>query len=150
MLNSRAYRALPPSAAKALPFFLGKVKVKHFDQARFHEEFRFSYGEGKRYGFAPATFSRVIQALVRTGFIDPVDKGGLRSDGKRYNLFRLSRRWELFGTIDFESLNWKCFQPRLKVNATSKMETYSFKNGNKRGNGKGEFSENEAVGGDSA
>ena len=80
MLNSPAYIQLPHSAAKALPYFIGKVKTRLDDPERYRTEFSFSYREGKRYGFASATFSKVIQALVAYGLIDPIDKGGLRSD----------------------------------------------------------------------
>jgi hypothetical protein len=147
MLNSPAYRALPYAAAKALPFFLGKFKGGFHDPGKYQEEFRFSYGEGQRYGFSSATFSKVIQDLVRLGFIDPVDRGGLKSDGKGFSLFRLSQRWEGYGTPSFEALEWRCFQPRARPNATLKSETHSFKKRNERGNGKKKFSDSEVVGG---
>ncbi len=112
VLNSRAYKELPPSSAKALPYFLGKVKCGYHDPQRYLEVFSFPYAEGERLGFAPATFFVIIQALVRFGFVDPVDKGGLRSDCKSYSLFKLSRRWEAYATSNFESLEWKCFIPK--------------------------------------
>ena len=111
-LNSLAYKDLPPSSAKALPYFLGKSKAGYNDPQRYLGEFSFSYTEGKRYGFSPATFSKVIQALIRFGFIDPVDKGGLRGDCRSYNLFKLSRRWEGYGTENFKPLDWRCFVPK--------------------------------------
>jgi hypothetical protein len=112
MLNGTAYKNLPPSAAKALPYFLGKIKGGYNDPQRNLGEFSFSYTEGKRFGFSPSTFSKVIQALVRIGFIDPVDKGGLRGDCKSYNIFKLSKRWEEFETPNFKPLDWKCFIPK--------------------------------------
>jgi hypothetical protein len=112
VLNSRAYKELPYAAAKALPYFLGKIKISFNDPLRFTTEFPLSYPEAKTYGFAPATFSKVIQKLVYFGFIDPVDKGGLRGCGKSYNLFRLSKRWKFYGEQEFKSINWQCFQPR--------------------------------------
>ncbi len=132
LLNSRAYKELKPSAPKALPYFLGKFKGGYRDPQRYLAEFPFSYSEGCAYGFSPATFSVIIQELVSKGFIDPVDRGGLRSDGKSYNLFKLSERWEKFGTCEFKPVNWKCFCPRPRpgLKATSKIETDSFKNGN--------------------
>ncbi len=114
MLNSGAYKQLKPSAGKALPYFLGKVKCGHGDPQRYVTEFHFSYTEGLKYGFSSATFSSIIQELIRKGFIDPVDKGGLRSDGLSYNFFKLSPRWEKFGTSEFESIEWKCFCPRFR------------------------------------
>ena len=74
MLNSKAYKDLPPSAAKALPYFLGKPKLPFSDPGYYSVEFGLSYGEAKRLGFAPSTYSKVIQALMRAGFIDPVYK----------------------------------------------------------------------------
>ena len=112
MLNSRAFIELTPSACKALPYFLGKVKLQIHDIQRYISEFSFSYREGKKLGFSPATFSKVIQSLVHFGFIDPVDKGGLRGDCKTSNVFKLSRRWENYGTANFLNLEWKHFFPR--------------------------------------
>lgn len=130
MLNSKAFKDLPASAAKALPYFLGKYKYLYHDPQRSLFEFTFSYSEGKRYGFASSTFSNVIKDLVSRGFIDPVDKGGLRSDGKSHNLFKLSRRWEKYGTPEFQKLDWKCFLPKPHLRATSKSEMNSSRNGN--------------------
>ena len=146
LLNHAAWHELPPSAGKALPYFLGKVKTKFNDSARYATEFSFSYTEGKRYGFALATFGRIIRDLVRSGFLDPVDRGGLRSDGKSYNLFRLSQRWEKYGTADFQHIEWKEFQPKTKRRATSKMGVYNFKNGNKLSQKTALTPENEVVG----
>lgn len=114
MLNHEAYKKLPPSAAKALPYFLGKVKFDYHDPARLASEFSFSYNEGQLLGFAAATFSKIITDLVKYGFLDPKDKGGLRGDCKSNNLFCLSQRWKLCGQKDFQLMNWKCFLPRQK------------------------------------
>lgn len=132
MLNSKAYKDLNYASAKALPYFLGKYKGAYRDPQRYLFEFPFSYSEAKRYGFSNSTFSKVIQELVRKGFIDPVDRGGLRSNGKGYNLFNLSRRWEKYGTTGFEHIEWRCFLPRLRLKATPESETNSSKKGNKK------------------
>lgn len=130
-LNSLAYKELPYAAAKAYPYFISKVKMPLEDPQRYALEFSFSYSEAKRYGFAPATFSKAIQALVAHGLIDPIDKGGLRSNGKSLNKFSLSQRWKDYGKPEFKALNWKCFQPKPRLKPNSKTETYRFKNGNK-------------------
>ena len=114
MLNHKAYKELPPSAAKALPYFLGKVKMYYNDPNRLNTEFSFSYKEAKTLGFALATFSKVITDLIKYGFLDPIDKGGLRGDCKSNNLFCLSERWKLFDQPDFQIVDWKCFCPRQK------------------------------------
>ena len=112
MLNSAAYHELPSSAAKALPYFLGKVKRTPTDLQYYADQFSFSYSEGNKLGFAFATFSKIIQNLVSFGFVDPEDKGGLRGECKSYNLFKLSGRWEAYGTDQFEAVDWKCFIPK--------------------------------------
>jgi hypothetical protein len=146
LINSAAYRELPSSAAKALPYFFAKVKKSYRDPQRYSLEFSLSYSEGKKYGFAPATFARVIRDLVRLGFVDPVDKGGLRSDGNSYNLFRLSQRWEDFGKPNFKKIDWRCFLPRSRRKPTSKKETDRFNKGNISVAVEVLISENEAVG----
>lgn len=113
MLNSMAYKELNYASAKALPYFLGKFKGGYHDPQRYLANFSFSYAEAKTYRIASATFSKIIQELVAKGFIDPCDKGGLRSDGKSYNIFKLSERWKDYGKPDFKTSNWKCFLPRI-------------------------------------
>ncbi len=113
MLNSNAYKDLPPSAAKSLPYFLGKVKKSYKDPQRCLIEFHLSYREAKKYGFANTTHHRNICQLVEKGFIDPCDKGGLKSDGKGYNLFRLSKRWENYGTGSFKEKKWFTALPKV-------------------------------------
>ncbi|MGD0231537.1 MAG: hypothetical protein ABSC19_14470 [Syntrophorhabdales bacterium] len=114
MLNSKAYKALPASAAKVLPFFLGKVKEAYHpdDPARYDVTFPFSYGEGKKYGFGRSTFFKMLRDLTRYGFVDTKTKGGLRSKGGYAStLFRLSRRWEAFGTAGFSDGDWRRYYP---------------------------------------
>lgn len=94
LLNSRAYIKLPPSASKALPYFLGKVKTGFNDPEKYATEFTFSYPEGLRLGFSHTTFAKIIRDLEEYGFINWVVQGGLRGKGKGYNRFKLSRRWE--------------------------------------------------------
>ncbi len=101
-----------PSACKALPYFLGKVKGSFNDPQRYWTDFSFSYREANKLGFANSTHCRTICELIKKGFMDPHDKGGLRSDGKSYNLFRLSKRWEKYGRPDFEEVNWETFLPK--------------------------------------
>lgn len=42
MLNHEAYKALTPSAAKALPYFLAKVKISPNDPQSYESEFYFT------------------------------------------------------------------------------------------------------------
>ncbi|HOD36425.1 MAG TPA: hypothetical protein PLR20_14505 [Syntrophales bacterium] len=120
MLNHQAYKDLPPSAAKALPYFLGKVRLSPNDPQRYESEFDFTYPEARKYGFAEGTFSNIINHLVEHGFIDLAYKGGLRGDSRSKSLFTLSERWRKYGTEEFVQVNRKSIIPRK--NATnSKM-----------------------------
>ena len=110
LLNSKAYKALKPSSAKALPYFLGKRYKSERGNKLY---FTFSYSEAKRYGFAPSTFSNIIKDTMRTGFVDPVDKGGLRGCNKSYNKYTLSVRWKLYGEPGFIEKDWEQFEPRF-------------------------------------
>ena len=117
MLNSRAFKKLPPSSAKILPYFLGKVKEHYHpeDPARYTVHFSFTYSEAKRYGFGKSTFFKMLGDLVRFGFIDVTKKGGLRSLGGCANtLFRLSRRWEAYDMAYFHDGDWMRYYPDRK------------------------------------
>ena len=110
MLNSKAYIGLKYSTAKALPYFLGKVKVPYSDPQKHLIEFSFSYAEALKYRFAIGTHHRVISELMEKGFIDPVSKGGLRGGGLSSSLFRLSERWKTYGTPNFKKAKpWEQF-----------------------------------------
>lgn len=147
MLNSKAYFDLQPSAAKVLPYFLGKVKKTFNDPQRYQEEFQFSYCEAKRLGFASATFHKCISQLIEKGFIDPDDKGGLRGLGRTYSFFTLSWRWKDYGKPGFEIIVWRCFLPRdkSKAKAKAKMETCNTKNGKQERVADEDISKNDAV-----
>ena len=109
ILNSQAYRELPPSAAKALPYFLGKVKHNGEDQyARYMTEFSFSYREAGRLGFSSSTFSKVLDDLVQHGLIDPVRRGGQHNGTRVTTKFVLSMRWKEYGRTDDRSYSrWR-------------------------------------------
>jgi hypothetical protein len=105
LLNSKAYRELPQSAAKALPYFIGKDGRGAF---KYGEEyggiFEFTYDEAIRLGFAKRTFAKVLKDLVSFGFIEMAGYGGLRGNCKSFNKFRLSIRWKQYGTPQFENV----------------------------------------------
>ena len=113
-LDSKAYRKLPPSAAKALPYFLWKVGVLTRsaldDPKRYATTFPFTYEEAVSTGFTRSTYSKVLKDLVKYGFIDPVLKGGLRGYGQTSSLFRLSQRWVHYDTVAFQAIRWEGFR----------------------------------------
>jgi len=111
MVSHKAYLDLPHSACKELPYFLKKVKRHLTAPERYTDTFDFSYREARKYGFAFSTHHRTICQLIEKGIIDPVAKGGMKSDRKSYNRFRLSERWRKYGTPEYEKLEWATFVP---------------------------------------
>lgn len=99
LLNSDAYKRLSFPAAKILPYFLGKPKRPLTDPEYHTMEFKFSYPEGERLGFAKSTFAKCIGELQAAGLIRKTKHGGLRGIGKGYNWFTLSRQWEPDGRV---------------------------------------------------
>jgi len=104
LLNSSAFVDLTPSASKALPYFLGKHgKAFRRHEADFKGVFEFSYAEAKRLGFASRTFSRIIEELIKKGFVNMAGYGGLRRGFcKSNNKFQISNRWRKYGQPEFE------------------------------------------------
>ena len=94
MMNHNAFKKLPPTPAKMLPYFLGKVQLPGNDKnpAYYKTTFEFTYSEAFGLGCAKRTFGKVIEKLMEFGFIDPVKKGGLRGAGLTSSIFRLSAR----------------------------------------------------------
>lgn len=114
LLNSKAYQKLPASAAKALPLFLGKVQDAPGpnNPARYAQDFSHPYMEAKRHGFGKSTFRNVICDLMKYGFIDMVRRGHYKTAGPQAStLFRLSRRWEHYGTPFFVEGDWRKYFP---------------------------------------
>lgn len=105
MLNHKAYIELPPAAKGMLPYFLGKVKISAMDPQYYYAEFSLSYTEAAHHGCARRTFSRVIADLIAFGFLDPVHRGY-----KALNVYRLSNRWDKYGTASFEKISWDQFR----------------------------------------
>jgi hypothetical protein len=108
-LNHRAYKALPPHAAKLLPYFIGKVKINPRESAYHNETFSFTYREAQNYGCSKRTFYNVVTALVKYGFIDPVRRGGLKGLNMTASIFKLSGRWKDYGNASFVEMNWATF-----------------------------------------
>jgi hypothetical protein len=130
LLNSAAYKDLPASSAKVLPFFLGKIKeYDHSNPQRFNADFAFTYTEAKRLGFGKSTFRKMLCDLVKHGFINLSHHGHYKIGGAQPStLFRLSKRWQQYGTAFFDEGDWrKHFPDRsekdksqvLKVNSIS-------------------------------
>jgi hypothetical protein len=146
LLNSNAFKALPHSAGKALPLFLGKVKLPPDHPEKYSATFSYTYSEAQKDGFANTTHFNNIRELIAKGFIDPVDKGGLRGCGRANNVFRLSERWEKYGQPDFKHLDWRTFKPRMKQKSTPKLEMYTSRIGKQKSQENQIISKNGVVG----
>jgi len=114
MLNSAAYKNLSFAARAMLPYFIGKPSINIRSDLFLKTEFSISYKEAVTYGCSTRTFTRVIEDLMRKGFVDPVDKGGLRGWGLSSNVFRMSERWKDYGKKDFVPVEWKQFDANFK------------------------------------
>lgn len=109
-LLSKAYIELAPTARSMLPYFLWKVKIPYSHPDYCFADFSFTFSEAEKYGCSKRSFYRVIEALMKHGFIDPIRKGGRNGGRDTASIFRLSKRWEKYGNIDeFESISWKQF-----------------------------------------
>lgn len=108
-LHSKAYKVLPPSTAKLLPYFLGKVQINPKNPEYYSTTFSFTYSEAQTYGCSRKTFYGVVTALVKYGFIDPVKRGGLRGMNMASSVFKLSDRWKQYGNASFVEMNWATF-----------------------------------------
>jgi hypothetical protein len=115
LLNSKAFIELNNAAKVALIYFIGKPHMIYDSPDYYDMVFSFSYREAKRLGFPSGTFFKVINELVRHGFLEPVRKGGCYGDLKASNSFRLSRRWQRYGCADFQNSDWAGFihKPRI-------------------------------------
>lgn len=123
VLNSGAYKKLPSSAAKALPYFLGKVKSVPNDPDRYTTSFTFTYSEAKKYGFSKTTFYKILSDLVKLKFIEVVKKGGMRAYGMTSTSFKLSKGWEYFGTPLFKEGKWKELYPTKELRQVTKVDS---------------------------
>lgn len=149
VLNSKAFKKLPASSAKALPYFLGKAgkesKLTPLNPDFYNQHIQFPYSEAKGLGFASGTFANIIQTLVRYGFIDPVERGGIKSFGYGKSTFKASERWKDYGKPEFKVVEWYQTVPKLKSKPSPKCEIYKIKNGKKEDNNEEEISNIEAV-----
>lgn len=100
MIKSRAFRELNGSSLKALILCMRKVKTHH-PAERFKLQFSLTYPEAKKEGLGHNSFCRGMKQLQKIGFIDCVHKGGMRFQGKASSLYRLSKRWKDYGTLEF-------------------------------------------------
>ena len=100
VLDSPAFQSLKhPSSKVAYLYFLKDRKNGH------QTEVILTFGQAQKYGVckSPDTFNQVKRELVDTGFLDPLEPGGLNQP----SVFTLSFRWKLYGTSRFEKVKYK-------------------------------------------
>lgn len=100
-LESTAYRQLTGNAAKLLPYFKRTCIRAVKGAPDTCTIFGFTYTEAAKYGFSRSTFRRAIQELIAKGFVDRVEKGGLRGVGHTCSKYKLSGRWVTFGGLEW-------------------------------------------------
>ena len=109
LLKSEVFRKLSGPAKTVFLDFLMKRKLKRMKakSGRAAEwiilnngEIEYCYAEAIRRGIPRRTFARVIDELVKTGFIDISHSGSSGRRGDK-SLYAISNRWENFGTEDF-------------------------------------------------
>lgn len=113
LVLSRAFRDLGGKAAKVLMWFLAKRRMAKEKMGKREAwtvanngEITFTYKEAKaKHGLNPQAFSKAIEELVAKGFID-IERPGT-GVGKVPTLFAISKRWQKYGTAEFESVKRK-------------------------------------------
>ncbi len=102
MLDSAAFRELSEAAMRVLFHCYRKTNKK--DTNRFKVIFMLPYSVAKMdLNMSASVFTRAIRQLQRLGFIDfykPGGKWGSKNEGP--SGYRLSERWEAWGTPQFE------------------------------------------------
>ncbi|MBA7578303.1 hypothetical protein ES708_20165 [subsurface metagenome] len=109
LLTSEAYWELTGTEIRILEVFKMKCRIVDTKEARKTKTPRgtiknngqlvFTYGEAMSYGISQATFTRVIDKLLKLGFID-ITIPGRQSTPTRYSV---SERWKHYGEKDFVS-----------------------------------------------
>ncbi|WP_185244951.1 hypothetical protein [Citrifermentans bremense] len=96
-MDSKAFSELSGSAVKVLMWFKRTDgKLRRLDALGYSGVFDFTYTEAERRGFARRTFSRAIEELGKSGFVEIVSVGGLRGAGRSNSKYKLSKRWLLY------------------------------------------------------
>jgi hypothetical protein len=107
LLESPAYRALKYPSAKLLPLIYkeaaDQLKTIYGTAVFWSGDFTFTYSHAGAHGIAKATFSDVLSDLVGLGFLDCVRRGTMK---KQTTVWRLSQRYQKFGTSAFVKVRW--------------------------------------------
>ncbi len=100
IIDSLSFKELTGAAMHALILCMRKVKTNN-PHDRFSYEFTLTYREAKKSGLHASAFDRGIKRLHELGFVDIVHRGGMRYQGKACTKYRLSQRYQRYGTPEF-------------------------------------------------
>jgi len=98
-LDSVAYISLAGNSAKVYCYLKRAARTAAYKNST-HErdiQFDFTYSEAKRCGFSESTFIRAIKELWSKGFIDIVERGGLRGHGRTNSRYKITNLWKSYG-----------------------------------------------------
>jgi len=99
LLRSLAFTSLCSSAKIAYAYFLYDKKNDHQDEV----VLTFSQAKNFKVCQSQSTFTKIKRELVKHGFLDPLDPGGLNAPA----IFKISNRWNRYGNEDFKDLKYK-------------------------------------------
>ena len=99
LLSSLAFTSLCSSAKIAYAYFLYDKKNNHQDQVIL------TFSQAKKFNVcrSQSTFTKIKKELVKHGFLDPLDGGGLNAPA----IFKVSNRWNRYGNEDFKELKYQ-------------------------------------------
>ena len=99
LLKSLAFTSLSSSAKIAYPYFLYDKKNAHEDKVML------TFSQAKKFNIcrSQSTFTKIKKDLVKHGFLDSFDGGGLNAPA----VFKISNRWKRYGEEDFKELQYK-------------------------------------------
>ena len=99
LLSSLAFTSLCSSAKIAYAYFLYDKKNAHEDKVIL------TFSQAKKFNVcrSQSTFTKIKKELVKHGFLDPLDGGGLNAPA----IFKVSNRWNRYGNEDFKELKYK-------------------------------------------
>jgi len=101
VINVNAFTQMRHSSRGLLPYFLAKARYRHNDEDIYEKTIEFTYREAERYGYSSSTYYAAVEQLRKHGFIDKVRQGGSHGEYKASNLYRLSQRWQKYGSDEF-------------------------------------------------
>ena len=99
-MDSMAFISLNGNSAKLYGYLKRAARTAAYKNGMSRQgdvQFDFTYSEAKRHGFSESTFIRAIRQLWEKGFIELVERGGLRGQGRSNSRYKLAAYWKTYG-----------------------------------------------------